>query len=493
MRITFNRRRQVSVGCLLPTAFCLLLAAYCSLIFMFRPFQHIHFVGIGGIGMSGIAEVLANLGFRVSGSDQKKSEVTDRLEALGVEVTEGHAAENVGDAHVVVRSTAVRDDNPEITEARRQSIPVIPRAEMLAELMRMKPYTVAVAGSHGKTTTTSMVATVLGIAGLDPTFVVGGIVRSYRSNARLGKSDLMVVEADESDRSFLMLTPTIAVVTNIDREHMDYYHDMEDVRKCFADFVNKVPFYGAAILCLDDPHVQAVIPKVERRRVTYGLSAQADISAHGISYDQSFGSSFTVWRGIDVLGSISMRVPGKHNVYNSLAAIAVGLELEVPFAKIAEALGEFSGADRRFQFKGEERGITVVDDYGHHPTEIKATLSAARIGAPNRRIVVLFQPHRYTRTNDLMDEFASAFNNADVLLVTDIYAASETPIDGVNAEVLTNRIKIYGHKHAEYIGAMENGPQVLRETVREGDLVITLGAGSVHRSGDQLLELLREA
>ena len=459
---------------------------------MFRRFQHIHFIGIGGIGMSGIAEVLANLGFRVSGSDLKKSEVTSHLEELGVEITEGHAAENVGDAHVVVRSTAVRDDNPEVVEARRRSIPLIPRAEMLAELMRMKPHTVAVAGSHGKTTTTSMVATVLGTAGLDPTFVVGGIVRTYRANARLGKSDLMVVEADESDRSFLMLTPTIAVCTNIDREHMDYYHDMEDVRKCFADFVNKVPFYGAAVLCLDDPHVQAVIPKVERRRVTYGLSAQADISAHEIGYDQSFGSSFKVWRGIDVLGPISLRVPGKHNVYNSLAAIAVGLELEVPFAKIAQALSEFSGADRRFQFKGEERGVTVVDDYGHHPTEIKATLSAARIGAPNRRIVVLFQPHRYTRTNDLMDEFASAFNNADVLLVTDIYAASETPIDGVNAEVLTNRIKSYGHKNAEYIGALENGPQILGETVREGDLVITLGAGSVHRVGDQLLGLLRE-
>jgi UDP-N-acetylmuramate--alanine ligase len=459
---------------------------------MFRPFQHIHFVGIGGIGMSGIAEVLANLGFRVSGSDQKKSEVTDRLEALGVEVTEGHAAENVGDAHVVVRSTAVRDDNAEITEARRQSIPVIPRAEMLAELMRMKPYTVAVAGSHGKTTTTSMVATVLGTAGLDPTFVVGGIVRSYRSNARLGKSELMVVEADESDRSFLMLTPMIAVVTNIDREHMDYYHDMEDVRRCFADFVNKVPFYGAAVLCLDDPHVQAVIPKVERRRITYGLSAQADISAHEITYDNSFGSSFTVWRGIDVLGRANLRVPGKHNVYNSLAAIAVGLELDVPFEKIAEALGEFTGADRRFQFKGEEKGITVVDDYGHHPTEIKATLSAARIGAPNRRIVVLFQPHRYTRTADLMDEFASAFNNADVLLVTDIYAASEMPIEGVNAEVLTGRIKSYGHKNAEYIGDWGGGAEKLADIVREGDLVITLGAGSVHRAGDQLLGLLRD-
>jgi UDP-N-acetylmuramate--alanine ligase len=459
---------------------------------MFRRFQHVHFVGIGGIGMSGIAEVLANLGFRVSGSDQKKSEVTSHLEELGVDVTEGHAAENVGDAHVVVRSTAVRDDNPEIFEARRRSIPVIPRAEMLAELMRMKPYTVAVAGSHGKTTTTSMVATVLGSAGLDPTFVVGGIVRTYRANARLGKSELMVVEADESDRSFLMLTPTIAVVTNIDREHMDYYKDMDDVRRCFADFVNKVPFYGAAILCLDDPHVQAVIPKVARRRVTYGLSAQADVSAHEITYDQSFGSSFSVWRGIDVLGQVGLRVPGKHNVYNSLAAIAVGLELEVPFVKIAQALGEFGGADRRFQFKGEEAGVTVIDDYGHHPTEVKATLSAARIGAPNRRIVVLFQPHRYSRTNDLMDEFASAFNNADVLLVTDIYAASETPIEGINAEVLTGRIKSYGHKDAEYVGAVENAAQALRNIVREGDLVITLGAGSVNRSGDQLLALLRE-
>src|SRR5436190_13988171 len=459
---------------------------------MFRPFQHIHFIGIGGIGMSGIAEVLANLGFRVTGSDAKKSEVTARLEALGVEVTEGHKAESVGDAHVVVRSTAVREDNPEIIEARRRSIPVIPRAEMLAEWMRMKPYTVACAGSHGKTTTTSMVATVLGTAGLDPTFVVGGIVRSYHSNARLGKSELMVVEADESDRSFLMLTPMIAVVTNIDREHMDYYHDMEDVRRCFTDFVNKVPFYGAAVLCLDDPHVQAVIPNVARRRITYGLSAQADISAHDISYDHSFGSSFMVLSGVNVLGKVTLRVPGKHNVYNSLAAIAVALELDVPFDTIAHAIGEFTGAERRFQFKGEEKGVTVVDDYGHHPTEIKATLSAARIGAPNRRIVVLFQPHRYTRTHDLMEEFASAFNNADVLFVTDIYAASEAPIDGVNAAVLTERIKSYGHKNAEYIGALENGPQILGGTVREGDLVITLGAGSVHRVGDQLLGLLRE-
>src|SRR5687768_12142195 len=308
---------------------------------MFRQIQHVHFVGIGGIGMSGIAEVLINLGFRVSGSDQKKSPATDRLERLGVEVTEGHAGENVGDAQVVVRSTAVREDSPEIVEAHRRSIPVIPRAEMLAELMRLKPHTVAVAGSHGKTTTTSMVSTVLGHAGMDPTIVVGGVVGAFGSNAHLGTSDLMVVEADESDRSFLMLSPTIAVVTNIDREHMDYYHDMDDVRKCFISFVNKVPFYGAAVLCLDDPNVQAVIPSVERRHVTYGLSAQADVSAHGIRFDNAFGSSFTVWRGSDVMGEMVLRVPGLHNVYNALAAITVGFELEVPFEKIVEGLHSF--------------------------------------------------------------------------------------------------------------------------------------------------------
>jgi UDP-N-acetylmuramate--alanine ligase len=459
---------------------------------MFRHIQHIHFVGIGGIGMSGIAEVLCNLGFRVSGSDLKSSGVTERLQGLGVEFTEGHMAETVGDAHVVVRSTAVRDDNPEIVEARRRSIPVIPRAEMLAELMRLKSQTVAVAGSHGKTSTTSMVATVLGYANLDPTFVVGGVVGAYKSNARLGKSDLMVVEADESDRSFLMLTPTIAVVTNIDREHMDYYSDMTDVRKCFEDFVNKVPFYGAAILCLDDPHVQAVIPHVERRRVTYGLSAQADISAHAIRFDDIFGSSFTVWRGSQSIGDITLRVPGLHNVYNSLAAIAVALELEIPFDQIASALAEFTGAERRFQRKGEEAGVLVVDDYGHHPTEIKATLAAAKIGSAGRRIVVLFQPHRYSRTHDLMEEFARSFNNADVLFVTDIYPASEDPIEGVTAEVLTEAIKSYGHKNAHYIGPLTDAPETLRTQLRAGDLLITLGAGTITRVGDQLLKLLRE-
>ena len=457
---------------------------------MFRRIQHVHFVGIGGIGMSGIAEVLVNLGFRVSGSDLKASSVTDRLQRMGVEIFEGHASENVGQPHVVVRSTAVRDDNPEVVEANHRSIPVIPRAEMLAELMRLKPHTAAVAGSHGKTTTTSMVATVLGHAGLDPTMVVGGVVGAFGSNAHLGTSDLMVVEADESDRSFLMLTPTIAVVTNIDREHMDYYHDMDDVRGCFAKFVNSVPFYGSSVLCLDDPNVQAIIPLLERRRMTYGLSAQADVSAHGIRYDSDFGSTFTVWRGTDVVGDVNLRVPGMHNVYNSLAAIAVGFELEVSFEKISEGLNSFTGAGRRFQAKGEVNGVLVVDDYGHHPTEVRATLAAAKLGSGGRRIVVLFQPHRYTRTHDLMQEFARSFNNADVLFITDIYAASEDPIEGVTSEALTNAIKRFGHKEVNYIGGLENAATLLRDYVQPGDLVLTLGAGTVNRVSDQLVGLL---
>lgn len=442
--------------------------------------------------MSGIAEVLINLGFRVSGSDLKRSGVTDRLQQMGVEISEGHSADNVGLPHVVVRSTAVRDDNPEIVEAHRRSIPVIPRAEMLAELMRLKPHTVAVAGSHGKTTTTSMVATVLGHAGLDPTMVVGGVVGAFGSNAHLGTSDLMVVEADESDRSFLMLTPTIAVVTNIDREHMDYYHDMDDVRACFASFVNKVPFYGSSVLCLDDPNVQAIIPLLERRRLTYGLSAQADVSAHGIRYDNNFGSTFTVWRGSDVAGDLSLRVPGMHNVYNALAAIAVGFELEVSFEKISEGLHSFTGAGRRFQTKGEVGGVLIVDDYGHHPTEIRATLAAAKLGSGGRRIVVLFQPHRYTRTNDLMQEFARSFNNADVLFITDIYAASEDPIEGVTSEALSMAIKRFGHKDVNYVGALDNAAPALRDYVQPGDLVLTLGAGTVNRVSDQLFNLLQE-
>jgi UDP-N-acetylmuramate--alanine ligase len=458
---------------------------------MFRHVKRIHFIGIGGIGMSGIAEVLCNLGFVVSGSDIKKSKNTDRLEAMGMKVSEGHAAENVGDAQVVVYSSAVKPDNPEVVIAKEKGIPVIPRAEMLAELMTLKPYAVAVAGTHGKTSTTSMVATLLVHAGVDPTTVVGGVVDTLGSNAKLGASEWFVTEADESDRSFLMLYPTIAVVTNIDKEHMESYKGMDDVVQCFTDFVNKVPFFGAAIICLDDPNVQLIIPNIKRRRVTYGMTAQADISAHDIRYNDTFGSNFTVWRGDEILGEIALPVPGKHNVYNALAATAVALELEIPFAKIAEAFAGFKNANRRFQFKGEENGITVVDDYGHHPTEILATLSAAKNSSGGRRTVVVFQPHRFSRTQELMDEFALSFNNADVLYVLDIYAASEAPIEGITAEVLTENIRKYGHKNANYIGDVETAAAKVVPNLQAGDLVITLGAGSVTRLSDEILEHLR--
>ncbi len=459
---------------------------------MFRHVKRIHFIGIGGIGMSGIAEVLCNLGFVVTGSDVKKSKNTDRLESLSIGVAEGHRAENVGDADVVVYSSAVKEDNPEVLEAKQRKIPVIPRAEMLAELMVLKPYAVAVSGTHGKTSTTSMVATILGHAGFDPTTVVGGVVDTLGSNARLGSSEWFVTEADESDRSFLMLYPTIAVVTNIDKEHMESYKGMDDVVQCFTDFVNKVPFFGAAVICLDDPNVQLIIPNIKRRRVTYGMTAQADISAHDITFDNSFGSAFTVWHGTEVLGRISLPVPGQHNVYNALAATAVALELEIPFDKIAEAFTTFKNADRRFQFKGESRGITVIDDYGHHPTEILATLSAAKNSSGGRRTVVVFQPHRYTRTQELMDEFALAFNNADVLFVLDIYAASERPIEGITAEVLTDNIKRYGHKNARYIGDIESAAAAVVPFIEEGDIIITLGAGTVTRLSDEILEKLNE-
>lgn len=460
---------------------------------MFRHVKRIHFIGIGGIGMSGIAEVLANLGFSISGSDIRRSKNTDRLEAQGIQIYEGHAAENVGDAQVVVYSSAVTDDNPEVVIAKRNGIPVIPRAEMLAELMVLKPYAVAISGTHGKTSTTSMVATILGHAGIDPTTVVGGVVDTLGSNAKLGSSEWFVTEADESDRSFLMLYPTIAVVTNIDKEHMESYKGMDDVVQCFTDFVNKVPFFGAAIICLDDPNVQLIIPNIKRRRVTYGMTAQADISAHNIQYTDTFGSRFTVWRGTTVLGEIELPVPGKHNVYNALAATAVALELDLPFEKIAEAFVHFKNANRRFQFKGEVSGITVIDDYGHHPTEILATLSAAKNGAAGRRTVVVFQPHRYTRTHELMDEFALAFNNADVLFVLDIYAASEKPIEGITAKVLTENIKKYGHKNASYIGEIETAASKVVGHLREGDLVITLGAGSVTGLSEEILEQLRKS
>jgi UDP-N-acetylmuramate--alanine ligase len=458
---------------------------------MFRHVKRIHFIGIGGIGMSGIAEVLCNLGFVVSGSDVKKSKNTDRLETLfNIRIAEGHNAENVQDAQVVVYSSAVKDDNPEVVFAKEHGIPVIPRAEMLAELMTLKPYAVAVSGTHGKTSTTSMIATILGHSGFDPTTVVGGVVDTLGSNAKLGSSDWFVTEADESDRSFLMLYPTIAVVTNIDKEHMESYKGMDDVVQCFTDFVNKVPFYGAAVICLDDPNVQLIIPKIKRRRVTYGMTAQADVSAKDIRYNETFGSTFTVYKRHEVLGTIDLPVPGKHNVYNALAATAVALELDVPFEKIVEAFAGFKNANRRFQFKGEGGGVTVVDDYGHHPTEIVATLSAAKNGAGGRRTVVVFQPHRYTRTKELMEDFVVAFNNADVLMILDIYAASEPPIEGITAEVLTENIKRYGHKNVSYIGDIEAATQRVCDRLRPGDLVITLGAGSITRLSEEILEEL---
>ncbi len=461
---------------------------------MFRHVKRIHFIGIGGIGMSGIAEVLCNLGFIVTGSDVKKSKNTDRLESLfNVGIAEGHRAENVGAAQVVVYSSAVKEDNPEVVEAKERGIPVIPRAEMLAELMVLKPYAVAVSGTHGKTSTTSMVATILGHAGFDPTTVVGGVVETLGSNARLGASDWFVTEADESDRSFLMLYPTIAVVTNIDKEHMESYKGMEDVVQCFTDFVNKVPFFGAAIICLDDPNVQLIIPNIKRRRVTYGLTAQADVSAHDIRYNDSYGSTFSVWKGDEVLGEIELPVPGKHNIYNALAATAVALEVEIPFEKIAGAFTTFKNANRRFQFKGEARGITVVDDYGHHPTEILATLSAAKNSSGGKRTVVVFQPHRYSRTRELMDEFALSFNNADVVYVVDIYAASEQPIEGITAEILTENIKKYGHKNVNYHGDLDTVADAVIPNLQGGDLVITLGAGTVTRLSDEILEKLRAA
>ncbi|CAN5143966.1 UDP-N-acetylmuramate--L-alanine ligase [soil metagenome] len=459
---------------------------------MFRHVKKIHFIGIGGIGMSGIAEVLCNLGFVVSGSDARKSKNTDRLETLfGIRIAEGHDAQNVQDAEVVVYSSAVKEENPEIVEAKLHGIPVIPRAEMLAELMTLKPYAVAVSGTHGKTSTTSMIATLLSDAGFDPTTIVGGVVDTLGSNAKLGSSDWFVTEADESDRSFLMLYPTIAVVTNIDKEHMESYKGMDDVVQCFTDFVNKVPFYGAAIICLDDPNVQLIIPKIKRRRVTYGLTAQADISAGDIRYNDAFGSTFTVSRGAELMGEVKLPVPGKHNVYNALAATAVALELGIPFEKIAGAFAGFKNADRRFQIKGEVNGIMVVDDYGHHPTEILATLSAAKNGSAGRRTVVVFQPHRYSRTKELMDDFVVAFNNADVLLILDIYAASEQPIEGITAEILTENIKRYGHKDVSYIGAIESATDKICGLLREGDLVITLGAGSITRLSDEIVESIR--
>ncbi|HKS83654.1 MAG TPA: UDP-N-acetylmuramate--L-alanine ligase [Candidatus Acidoferrales bacterium] len=454
----------------------------------FRNFQRIHLIGIGGSGMSGIAEVLLSTGYAVSGSDLKSSPVTERLRKLGAVIHEGHQAENVHGAHVVVISSAVHGNNVEVVEAHRLKIPVIPRAEMLAELMRLK-YGIAVAGAHGKTTTTSMVATVLAAANLDPTFVVGGRVNHAGSNARVGHGDYMVVESDESDRSFLLLTPVIAVVTTIDREHLDQYSSLEEIQDTFVQFVNRVPFYGGVILCLDEPNVQAILPKVKRPVLTYGTSSQADLVISDVRLN-GLSSDFRLTYHGDDLGMFHLpSPPGIHNVRNAAAAAAVGLFLNVPADLIRTGLEKFSGVGRRFEIKGTFSGVTLIDDYGHHPAEIRATLDAAR-GCGYKRLLVLFQPHRFTRTHALWDDFLRSFNQADLLVVTEIYAAGESPIEGVTGEKLAEAISAAGHKRVTYSSTMQAGMEyVLRES-RPGDAVLTIGAGSIGRVLDQLAMLL---
>jgi UDP-N-acetylmuramate--alanine ligase len=454
----------------------------------FRNFQRIHLVGIGGIGMSGIAEVLLTLGYSVSGSDTKPSTTTERLQNLGATIYEGHQAGNVAGAHVLVISSAIRAGNPEVVEAHQQKIPVIPRAEMLAELMRLK-YGIAVAGAHGKTTTTSIVASVLAAAHLDPTFVIGGRVNQAGTTARLGKGEFFVVEADESDRTFLLLAPVVAVVTTIDREHLDQYSSLEDIQDCFIQFVNRVPFYGAAILCLDEPNVQAIIPEVKRPIITYGVSSQADLVVSDVQL-QGFGSEFRLTYRGDNLGLFQLpHPPGIHNVRNAAAAAAVALYLNVPAELIREGLAKFAGVGRRFDVKGVVNGVTVVDDYGHHPVEIQATLEAARACKFNR-LLVLFQPHRYTRTQHLWDDFSRSFNLADVLVLTDIYAASEPPISGVTSEALAGAIREAGHKNVFYFRSMQESIEHLLQEARPGDAILTIGAGNVSRAGNELMLLL---
>jgi UDP-N-acetylmuramate--alanine ligase len=456
---------------------------------MYGKIEKIHFVGIGGIGMSGIAEVLLNLGYKVSGSDLRKSDTTERLALLGGEIFYGHASENVADADVVVTSSAVKEDNPEVVEAREMLIPVIPRAEMLAELMRMK-YGIAIAGTHGKTTTTSMVSTILGHAGIDPTIVIGGKLNSIGTNARLGQGKFLVAEADESDGSFLKLSPTIAVVTNIDADHLDFYSGIEQIRETFVEFINKVPFYGLAVLCLDSDNVADIIPQVKKRFITYGLSAQADFRASDITMSGGSTSFMCHYRG-ERLGEISFRMPGAHNVLNALATVAVAMELNVPFDKIQEGFNSFGGVGRRFQIKGEVGDIMVVDDYGHHPAEIRATLAAAKSGW-DRRLVVVFQPHRYTRTKELFDEFVKSFYDADVLVLTDIYPAGEQAIEGVTSEALSGSIKKHGQKDVTYIPDKEAVNDHLLRILQPGDIMLTLGAGNIWQTGEALLTRLKD-
>ncbi|MGW8160820.1 MAG: UDP-N-acetylmuramate--L-alanine ligase [Desulfobulbales bacterium] len=459
---------------------------------MYKKTKHIHFVGIGGIGMSGIAELLLNLGYKVSGSDLRTSDITRRLERLGAKINFGHNGQWVDGSDVVVTSSAIGSENPEVVAANEYHVPVIQRAEMLAELMRLKKYGIAVAGSHGKTSTTSMVSWLLHQAGLDPTVVIGGKVDSLGGNAKLGEGEFLVAEADESDGSFLKLSPVIEVVTNIDLEHLDYYRDLDHIKDVFIQFMERIPFYGAVVLCLDDPNIASLLPRIHKRMITYGLSEQADVHATEIL---SLGrqSEFTVRQGNRSLGRVTLNIPGRHTIYNSLATVAVGLELEIDFQVIARALETFEGVQRRLEVKGESAGIIVVDDYGHHPTEIRATLDAVREGWPDRRLVVAFQPHRYTRTKSLFDEFKTAFHRADVLVLTDIYAASEAPLEGVNTAALVEAVKQHGQRDVHYLPDIERLPVELKKLVRPGDLLVTLGAGNIVHTGEELLGLLRES
>ena len=458
---------------------------------MFLKPQHVHFVGIGGIGMSGIAEVLLSLGYEVSGSDLRASPTTERLTQLGARVLIGHKASNVVGAKALVVTSALDENNPEVAEARRLQIPVIARGEMLAELMRLK-FGIAVAGSHGKTTTTSMVATILNAAGLDPTVVVGGRVGSMGgSNARVGKSQFLVVESDESDGSFLKLAPIVAVVTNIDREHLDHYASIDEIREAFTDFVNKVPFYGAAIVCMEDPNIQRIFPDIRRRTITYGRTAQVDLEIQDVRLEAR-GSEFHVSRRGEDLGIFQLKLPGIHNVLNATAALGVGLEMDLSVDRIREGLAQFTGVDRRFTVRGVEGGVTVIDDYGHHPTEVKATLAAARL-SDYKSIRVLFQPHRFTRTKFLLDDFGTAFHQADDVYLLDIYAASENRIEGVSGEALADKVRSYGHRSVHYVRGMAEGIKAIAAAAEPGDLIITLGAGNVSQAGDKILEKLKEA
>lgn len=446
-------------------------------------------MGIGGAGMSGIAELLLNIGYEVSGSDLKSSKVTERLQTLGAAIMIGHKAVNAKDAHVVVFSSAVKDDNPELVYAREHNIPAIPRAEMLAELMRVK-YAVAIAGSHGKTTTTSLVSLVLAEGGLDPTSIVGGKVNIFGSNAKLGQSEYLVAEADESDGSFLKLTPTIAIVTNIDPEHLDYYKTFEKEKDAYVEFINKVPFYGLAILCLDEENVASIMPRLKVRRMTYGLSAQADVQGYNVVQRGGACDFSVIVRG-KPFGSFTIHMPGIHNVYNALAGIAAGVELELEPGKIREGIEKFNGVERRFQIKANINDIIVVDDYGHHPKEIKATLAGAKNGW-NRRLIVVFQPHRYTRTMLLFNDFLTAFYQADVLIITDIYPAGEEPIDGVDAYKLYSAMKDMGYKDVRYIPDKDKIVDALEKIVVPGDMVITQGAGDILTVGDAFIKRLKK-